>query len=202
MSFNRWTGLSEGKDAVLFNRAPQPLFLYWFRNQVDRPCKYRFKLSAQSIESPKISKAPAPRLIGQTHHHIDVGAQPVFAARDRTDHGQACDAGPLELAFVRAQRVDDLILAHEGILHDDREFVMAELVRAISFSRALRPLARSSGTRAFTPVFDGLGPATTRGENYAPALAFSMKSGRSAFDQSGIAAIFFSFSKISACSCM
>jgi hypothetical protein len=37
---------------------------------------------------------------------------------------------------------------------------------------------------------------------YAPARAFSMKSGRSAFDQSGTADIFFSFSRISACSCM
>jgi hypothetical protein len=47
----------------------------------------------------------------------------------------------------------------------------------------------------------GTSPAMTK-SNPAPAFAFSMKSGRSALLQSGIAAIFFSFSKISACSCM
>jgi hypothetical protein len=38
--------------------------------------------------------------------------------------------------------------------------------------------------------------------HYAPALAFSMKSGRSAFFQSGIAEIRLALSRISACSCL
>ncbi len=38
--------------------------------------------------------------------------------------------------------------------------------------------------------------------HYAPRRAFSMKSGRSALAQSGTARIFFSLSRISACSCM
>ena len=42
----------------------------------------------------------------------------------------------------------------------------------------------------------------THENGHAPTRAFSMKSGRSAFYQSGIAAIFFSFSRISACCCM
>ncbi len=73
------------------------------------------------------------------------------------------------------------------------------------------------GIHAFTSLrisktwMAGTSPAMTMKRSFfacasrrdqAPARAFSIKSGRSAFPQSGMALIFFSRSRISACSCM
>src|SRR5205809_253738 len=95
MSLSRCSGLSEGKDAILFDRLPQSFLLNRLRDEIDRTCENRLKPSAQSIEAPEIRKSAASRVLGQPHDDVDVRIGALIATRSRADQGDADDTGLL-----------------------------------------------------------------------------------------------------------
>ena len=123
---------------------------------------------------------------------------------DLDRHALAHAAEAFELVMREELEIPFDLVGHNGSLRwgDQTSSSWPGLSRPSRLGWHGASLVGVAGRQAFAPVFDGLCPATTCGESYAPARAFSMKSGRSALPQSGIAAIFFSRSRISACSCM
>lgn len=82
MSLSRWIGLSEGKDAILLDRALQPFFLDWLGDEVDVTCEYGLEPATQPVEPSEIRKPAAARVIRQPNDNVDVGIRTFLATGD------------------------------------------------------------------------------------------------------------------------
>src|ERR1051325_11266045 len=89
ISLSRWSDLSEGKDAVLFELMPQPFLLNRLCDEIDAACEDRLQPLTQAIDPAEIGKTPVACFLCQVNNYIDIGIRAVIAARGRADQGQA-----------------------------------------------------------------------------------------------------------------
>src|SRR5579884_3624969 len=112
ISPRRRSSLSEGKDRLFFDLAPQRFLTDRLRHEIDRTAENFSQTLDQRGEPTEIGKAAALRLAAQPNHDIDVRSAGRLAARDGPEDRKAVDAGRAQLCLVRTQSGDDLVPIH------------------------------------------------------------------------------------------